>query len=125
MTHYDIALRGGICGAIWWPVGAKCGVDLSINLSREINRIVGDGRPTLRDVIQLVMSEKGGDFQSAMLTADTEICVTAHRAGPDQRIRSTRTRYWPITAFPSIADYVDGEAHSGDFHGCDDDEGES
>lgn len=120
MTHYDIALRGGICGPIWWPVGAKCGSDLSVNLSREIDRIVG-GRVTLRDVIQLVMSERGGDFQSAMLTADTEISVTAYRAGPDQRIRSKRTRYWPITAFGSIADYVDQDAHTGDFHGCDDD----
>jgi hypothetical protein len=117
-THYDITLRGGICGAIWWPMGAKCGSDLNVDLSREIGRITG-GKPTLRDVIELVMCEKGGDFQNALLTADTEIAVTAYRTGPDQRITSKRTRYWPVTAFPSIADYVDAETHTGDFCGCD------
>jgi hypothetical protein len=121
MTHYDISLRGGICGPIWWPAGAKCGSDLSVNLSREIGRICG-GKPTLRDAIELVMSEKGGDFQSAHLTSDTEICVTAYRTGPDQRVTSKRTRYWPVTAFPSIADYVDAETTMSDFY-SDDGEG--
>lgn len=121
MSHYEMTLRGGICGAIWWPMGAKCGMDLSVDLSREMSRITGgDGKPTLRDVISLVMCEKGGDFQGALLTGDTEIAVTSYRAGPDQRITDKRTRYWPVTAFPSIADYVDADTFTGDFHGSDD-----
>lgn len=117
MTHYDITLRGGICGAIWWPVGAKCGSDLAVDISREMGRITG-GKPTLRDVIELVMCEKGGDFQMARLTADTEILVTSRRL-TDGRTK-THTRYWSVTAFPSIADYVDAETCTGDFCGCDD-----
>ena len=116
MPRYDITLRGGICGPIWWPTGVKCGSDLSVNLSHEMARIAGD-RVTLRDVVELVLCEKGGDFQLPLLTADTEICVTTYRTGPDQRILSKRTRYWPITAFPTIADYVDQDARTSDFHG--------
>jgi hypothetical protein len=117
-THYDITLRGGICGAIWWPYGAKCGMNLSVNLSREIARIHSpDGsRVTLRNAIKLVLCEKGGDFQSARLTGDTEICVTAYRTSESQRITSERTRYWLVTAFPSIAYYVDTDTHSSDFN---------
>lgn len=119
ITHYDITLRGGICGPIWWPVGAKCGMDLNVDLSREIARVSSsDGsRVTLRDAIELVMCEKGGDFQSSMLTADTEICITAYCTNESQRITSKRTRYWPITSFPSIADYVDTDTCSYDFGG--------
>lgn len=111
-THYDILLRGGLCGSIWWPVGAKCGLPLNVDLSREISRIVGD-KVTLRDVIELIINEKGGDFQGALLTGDTELCVTVQRLG-DGRVKS-HTRYWSITAFPSIADYVDSESYLCDF----------
>lgn len=112
ITHYDISIRGGICGAIWWPVGAKCGRDLNIDLSREIARIYSsDGsRVTLRDAIELIVCENGGDFQSAKLTGDTEIIVKGD---------GKRTRHWPITSFPSITDYVDAESFSSDFYASD------
>lgn len=110
-THYDITIRGAICGNIWQPGTGKCGLPLNVNLSREIARFYRpDGpRVTLRDAIELVMCENDGDFQSAKFTSDTDIIV---RSGE-------RTRYWPVTAFPSIADYVDDEAFSSDFNGGD------
>jgi hypothetical protein len=113
-TQYNITLRGGLCGAIWWPVGAKCGMDLNVDFSREASRIVGD-KVTLRDVIELIICEKGGDFQEALLTGDTELCVTVQRLSDGRR--KSHTRYWPVTAFPSIAEYVDAESFSYDFNG--------
>jgi len=108
---YDIELRGTLCGPIWQ--GPRCSMDISADLTREAARIVG-GKVTLRDVIQLVMCERAGDFQNAQLTADSEIMV---RSGHG---RTARHRWWPVTAFPSIADYVDAEALSCDFGGNDD-----
>lgn len=117
ITHYNINLRGGICGNIWQPGIGKCGMPLNVNLSREIARIYSpdDSRVTLRDAIELIMCENGGDFQSAKLTGDTEICVSSAKIS-DGRMKK-HSRYWPITAFPSIADYVDEDAFSFDFCG--------
>lgn len=117
MTRSRITISGGICGNIWQPGCGKCGMPLSADISRAKARITG-GKVTLRDVIELILAEVGGDFSFAQLTGDTEICVTITLivAG---RVNS-RSRYWPITAFPSIADYVDAESYSSAFNGDND-----
>lgn len=111
--HVDIELHGYVCGKIWWPVGAKCGKPLRMDLKRERGRFTE--KPDLRDLIGHVLCENGGDFQFAMLTADSEIVFRIARQDGNRRAVKTISR--PVTDFPSIADYVDAETESFEFVG--------
>jgi hypothetical protein len=110
MAQYDIALQGGLCGNIWWP-NARCGKDISIDLSRKIGRFTD--KPTMRDLLLHVLMERGVDFQTARFTEDTEIVVTREKQSDNRR--STQSRYWPITAFKSVSDLVEKDTFTADF----------
>jgi hypothetical protein len=115
MLHYDIRLSGAITGALWWPVGVAAGVDISIDVTREAARFTE--APTLRELVLHIIGERGGDFGGDVrLTEDTTLTVTSRSNG------RSRSRDWPITAFPSIADCVALEAFSFDFGHYDDGE---
>lgn len=117
MQPFDLSLeiRGGICGAIWWPHGQVCGYPhRRFDVYREQARFSDQDSVTLRDIVEHILMENGGDFQNAMFTADTEIIATVHRAGK-RGYRCTRTRAFPLSMFPSVADYVDSDHYSHDF----------
>jgi hypothetical protein len=114
MLHYDIKLYGAITGNMWWPVGEPAGKDICISLSNEADRFTDT--PTLRDLMLHVITEHGGDFGGDVrFTEDTTITVTSRATG------RSRSRDWPITAFPSISDMVAKEVFSGDFTYSDED----
>jgi hypothetical protein len=115
MTHYEISLRGGLCGRIWMPA-TLAGMDLSVDLSREIDRFTD--KPTLRELLLHVLCEHGGDFQSASFTCDTEIVVRRETLSDGRR--KVVSRSWPITAFKSVSDMVEADVFTGDY--CSDDD---
>lgn len=118
MSDYDVKLIGGLTGKIWWPVGAQCGFPIRIDLKEEAQRF--SEKPTLRELVLHLFRERGGDFQSTELTADTVIVVSRCevRQEGSKRVTTHVCREWPITAFKSIKDCVNSEVYSTDF--CDD-----
>ncbi len=111
MVNVSIVLRGGITGAMWWPVGVPGTVAIKADISRERERIWSpDGsRATLRDVLGLILTERGGDFSGSEFTADSYLEVTISKAG------RTRSRFWELSAFPSVSDIVNADIHTHDF----------
>lgn len=119
MRHISTRLVGGICGPIWWPVGAMCGKPLNVDIGRVRDRLCGPGKTTLRDILLSVDNAEGGDFQSSKFTADTEIEV---RFWDDSKRRYV-TRYVPLLELPAaadVADMVNADCLSSDFCGEED-----
>jgi hypothetical protein len=102
--NIEIVLRGSLVGPIWWPAGMICITPFRIDLKRERARI-GTGKASLRDVIDLIVTEKGGDFQHCKLTQDSTIEARLWDS-PRHNVSRQLVRHWPITAFSSIKDYV-------------------
>ncbi|MGK2884367.1 MAG: hypothetical protein ACSLE8_06260 [Rhodococcus sp. (in: high G+C Gram-positive bacteria)] len=101
-THIEVQLCGTLQGRIWMPA-CMAQMPINVNLTDRAKRY-SDGRADFRRMVDDAINESGGDFQSCSLTDDSTIEVTLHKVGPTNHL--TRTRYWPITAFPSIADMV-------------------
>lgn len=108
---YRMRLIGALTGPIWWPSGAIAGRQIDVDLVSEAGRM---DNPTLRELLLHIVHERGGDFQGCDFTSDTEIVITRDRA---QRtgFNTIRSRYWPITAFKSVADMVKADTYAGDF----------
>lgn len=102
---YNMVLRGQLRGPIWWPAGRTFTKDLDIDLGRYAARF--DRGVTLRQLLLSIQMEQGGDFQSCDFTAETEIIVSSD-TGVHNGYRNMRYRYWPITAFKSVHDLVEG-----------------
>lgn len=117
MASYKITLSGGVCGKLWMPAMTG-GMDINVNLSREIDRFTD--KPTLRELLLHVLMEHGGDFQSASFTVNTDIVVSREVVTSDRRRMVSRT--WSIGAFKSVTDLVDPDAYSSDFYPNDDED---
>ena len=93
-------LTGYLVGDIWMPQ-AECYRPLSYNLTRESARFTSPG--TLRDHVLAATSD--GDFRSAQIADGYLVCERVYTTrGSNGRV--TRTRAWPLSRFPSIADCI-------------------
>lgn len=111
-------LRGGLCGAIWWPTGAVCGKPVKSNLRGVWGFMPeGEGR-SFREALLGYLMREGGDFQNASFTSDSVLRV--ERRCSDGK--GYRVHVWEreIAALPDCADLVNTEAYTSDFMGEDD-----
>lgn len=97
----EISIRGYLVGPIWWPVGEECWKDLCYDVLREEGRF--SEPPTLRDHLNHLVAELGGDFQGCSIAQGELIIRTSRRDSAGATI--TRTRAWPLDRFPSAKDY--------------------
>lgn len=112
MHTTEAYLTGAICGPIWWPVGAKCGKPLRVDLSRHFKRFSEPA--TFRDVLESILMHEGGDFQSAKFSADTEI-VILRKTSIKPYVYQTKARVRELINLPEFADLVDSDAWATDF----------
>ena len=94
----DVSISGFLVGDIWMPA-TECYKPLHYSLTDRAHHYPDGG--TLRDHVLRVCQD--GDFQSASI-ADGELIVTVHRH--DDRGTYRRTRRFPLSKFPSVADCV-------------------
>lgn len=116
--HTSATLQGGLCGSLWWPVGQLAGFpiteDMRARFARFAHPDAGD-HITFRDALLSVLSERGGDFQGASFTEDTELVLRMEkRDGSRSRIV---VKGIPLSSLPDCADLVRAEAFAGDFNG--------
>lgn len=109
---------GGLCGRIWMPDTAA-GTPFHDDAGARFARFSDPRGATFRDALLSALMEKGGDFQSAKFTADTELIVERIRVHGPGRM-SVHTRRWPVADLPDCGDLVDPECFSWDFNGADD-----
>ena len=104
MTTKQYSIRGGIVGTMWWPQ------DLGImQIQKRIER-----DQAIDDEIAYILSTNSGDFQGmGLLTGDSEIVIEEVSSIRNGNV--TRTRYVPVVALPSLAEYVNESIYSHDF----------
>ncbi len=112
-TRYTIS--GTITGKYWWPINVDAGKPARLTF-RRVNHADGiyghDEQPDLLSAMETLAIREGGDFSTAAkMTADS--VLIAERS--DMHGRRTFRRIVPLTAFPSIADYVTDELYGSDF----------
>ncbi len=111
----SVILRGALCGPIWWPVGQVCGMPVKDDMEKRNARFVeSDGSASsfeFRPLLNSLLCDKGGDFQGAEFTADTEIEIT--RVCRTETGIKTHSRTIMVA---SIApDMVNHDHYTGDF----------
>jgi hypothetical protein len=95
MRHVSITIEGFITGPIWQ--GIECYKTLNYSATDQQARTIG--KMTLRD--HALRATIDGDFQHCVIAAGTlHIDVTTIANGR----RISRSRSWPLSRFPSIAD---------------------
>ncbi len=102
-SKLTISIDGYLVGSLYWPIGTEAYKPFGANLTQEAQRIAGGERPTLREIVELVMSENDGDFGGGATIAQGQLC--AMRETFTQGRKTTTARRWPLSAFPSLADY--------------------
>ncbi len=107
-------LSGGVCGPIWWPVGAMCGRPLRADLRRGYPSF--DKGDTFREGLLSVLTREGGDFQNAQFTADTRIVVERRAVDGVGKYR-IHVKELELASLEDCADLVNEEAYTGDFSG--------
>ena len=115
-AHTEAYLSGGICGPIWWPTGAMCGRPIRVDLHGKFRRFSEPA--SFRDVLESVLMEEGGDFQSARFTADTEI-VFLRKTHTGTHKYQIRARVRELAAQPDFKDLVNADSYTSDFMECD------
>ena len=115
----EISISGHAFGPMWMPCCTAL-IKLSGNLNDLEDRF-GD-RLTLREFVMHVLHDGTRDLQHAKFTADSAIVVTSwqHSSTSTTRAVCTRTREWPLTAFPSVADMVAQEVNTWDVEALQD-----
>lgn len=113
-AHTEAYLSGGICGPIWWPTGAMCGRPLRVDLHGKFRRFSEPA--SFRDVLESILMEHGGDFQSAKFTADTEI-VLLRKIQTGNHQYQIRARVRELCENPEFTDLVNSMAFTSDFIG--------
>lgn len=102
MTRYivEVKITGYLVGPIWWPPGQRGSKSLVYTLNR--------GHPPLYKNLVDILGQltTDGDFQYCQI-ADGWLSMTFTRDHSNgvRRIH-TRTNSWPLSHFPSIADYL-------------------
>ena len=105
MRDIQATLYGNLIGTIWM-LAAKCSKPVRVNLTSERDRLTPSRAGSLRHMVGQVCND--GDFQSAMLSADSFIRVevsTYRKGGKARRV----SRDIDLAQMPSIADYVSDE----------------
>ena len=105
-------ISGAICGPMW--SGPKGAIPFRTDIRRDFKR-AGDGA-TFRDVLLLLLAERGGDFQGAAFTADTTIRIERRTPCANGAYR-VHVREREISAITDCADLADADAWTGDFMG--------
>ena len=90
-TRYEII--GGIIGPIWLP-GPECWKPVNVSYDR--------AQGPLREMALRAIDDE--DFQTCRLTGDSVLRITREKR--DNGRMTSRSRWWNLTAFPSIADCV-------------------
>ena len=104
MIRTTVTVNGTLQGGLWWPYGHPAQVN--VHAAESVDRYTAP--PTLRDIIDTIIAEHGGDFSDApRLTADSTVTIVRERSG---RTAHTAQRTYTVDALPSIADYVDVDA---------------
>jgi hypothetical protein len=103
MRQVSFELVGFVVGSIWWPAGAECFKPLSYDISREDGRFSAPA--DLRT--HVLAATNDGDFQSCSI-ADGRLIATIERQSGTSRV--TRTREFPLSMFPSVADCLHPDA---------------
>lgn len=114
MAHTEAYLSGGICGPIWWPTGAMCGRPMRVDLHGKFRRFSEPA--TFRDVLESILMEHGGDFQSAKFTADTEI-VVLRKTKISGSTHQVRVRVRELAKNSEFADLINPDLFTEDFFG--------
>lgn len=112
-------VSGGICGSLYWLIGAPGGKPINLDIRPQIRRFgPNSSGVTFRDVLDHLLMEHGGDFQSARFTADTVIRVERRRMiGPTTQAIHVFER--PILEWSSadLADFADPDTFTADVMG--------
>jgi hypothetical protein len=109
-------ISGAICGDLWMPA-VLGGIPFRANLRGSFGIMDRFTEPVnFRDALDLLLSEKGGDFQNAKFSADTRMTVVRRRV--DGAGRYT-LHVWEreLVELSNCADLVNQEAYTGDFFG--------
>lgn len=111
----EVYLSGGICGTTWMPQ-FKAGLPVKINARGPFGFMDRfNGPVSVARALETVIREKGGDFQDARFTTDTELVFVRKSVDGPGRYR-THVKRVPIGRIMD-ANYVDAEAYIGDFMG--------
>lgn len=107
-------LSGGICGAIWWPVGEMCGKPIRTNM-RGIWGFMPEGEQlSFRNALLSLLMKEGGDFQNAEFTADTVIRIERRQVDSPGKY-TVHVKEIEIGRLADCADLVNADAYVGDF----------
>lgn len=100
-----VSISGQIHGALWMPnADGYVDVDVRTDLSRFVSR------PTLRQLVDHVMTEHGGDFRDGgRLTADTLVTIQQHRSTGRGTVKRL-SRTYDAADLASIADFVGADS---------------
>lgn len=110
-------ISGGICGSMWWPVGAMAGKPVHTHLRGAFGLMDRFCEPaSFRDVCDSLLMEQGGDFSGAAFTADTRIVVIRKRIDGNGRYA---VHVWErkLAQLANCVDMVNTDAYTGDFLG--------
>ena len=99
----QVSIQGYIVGPIYWPAGQECFKTLNYNVVAQ-NRSWGEPG-SLREHVVRALND--GDFQSCSIAQGRLVVTTTRRDKAGATIR--RTREWPLSRFPSIADCLHPE----------------
>lgn len=94
-------LHATVRGTIWMPA-VECTKEITVNLTQERTRLTPNRGGSLRYMVNGVLSD--GDFQSCAIDEDAVFEFTLTRRTNDREIK--KTRWIPITRFPSLADCI-------------------
>jgi hypothetical protein len=108
-------LSGGICGAIWWPVGALCGKPIKKNLRGPWGIMPEKDNYSFEDMARQFILREGGDFQNPLFTNDTIIRIERKTATP----QGYQVRVKEILLSTVAPSWVDPEHETCEFSGED------
>lgn len=109
-------VSGAVCGNIWWPVGALCGMPVKFDLRGYdgFDCFSDPAGATFWDALEGYLRRNGGDFQNAQFSEDSEIVVERRMVEAPGRYK-IHVRRIPVSAV--APDLVRAGAFAADFFG--------